>query len=305
MRFDHVAVPSNNIVQSVKWYQDKFAANVLYQDDSWAFMNVSGTKLALVSPQQHPPHVAIDVSEEMLIKHSRETGTPIDTHRDGTIGIYIHDPFGNAVELIHYPAGKTIYAQQSGQSQRAALLAEKFKSSLAYADYVNTGTTEQQNRWRQVYEAAALTNDQKALSASFTREMRLLCVSGIWCGDCVQQVPLIQRIAESNPSKMDLRILDRDENRDLAEQVRINGGDRVPVLILLSEDYEPCAVAGDRTLSRYRALARKQLGAACPVAIAPPDPDELASTLQDWLDEIERVQWMLRLSPRLRQKHND
>jgi hypothetical protein len=26
---------------------------------------------------------------------------------------------------------------------------------------------------------------------------------------------------------------------------------------------------------------------------------------QDWLDIFERVQWMLRLSPRLREKHGD
>jgi hypothetical protein len=37
----------------------------------------------------------------------------------------------------------------------------------------------------------------------------------------------------------------------------------------------------------------------------PPPPDELAATLQDWINELERVQLMLRLSPRLRQKHND
>jgi hypothetical protein len=36
-----------------------------------------------------------------------------------------------------------------------------------------------------------------------------------------------------------------------------------------------------------------------------PDAEETAATLQDWLDEFERVQLMLRLSTRLRQKHGD
>ena len=54
-----------------------------------------------------------------------------------------------------------------------------------------------------------------------------------------------------------------------------------------------------------RALAAKQLGAACPLALVPPDRDELAATLQDWLDEFERIQLMLLLSARLRQKHGD
>lgn len=36
-----------------------------------------------------------------------------------------------------------------------------------------------------------------------------------------------------------------------------------------------------------------------------PDGDELAACLVDWLDEIERVQLMLRLSMRLRQWYGD
>ncbi len=33
----------------------------------------------------------------------------VDSHRDGTKGIYVYDPFGNAVELICYPKGETVY----------------------------------------------------------------------------------------------------------------------------------------------------------------------------------------------------
>ena len=109
MRFDHVAIPSNDIAASVRWYQERFGAQVLYQDATWAFLNVGGQKLALVSPQQHPPHVAIAVDEEQLRRASEQHSVPIDSHRDGTRGIYIYDPFGNAVELIHYPEAQTVY----------------------------------------------------------------------------------------------------------------------------------------------------------------------------------------------------
>jgi thiol-disulfide isomerase/thioredoxin len=188
---------------------------------------------------------------------------------------------------------------------KPAYLAEQFAAALPYAAYVQTGTDEQKRRWQQVYAATSLTVDQSRLVSGFTRAMNVLIVSGIWCGDCVQQCPLLQRIAEANPARIELRLLDRDQHRDLSERFRINGGDRVPVALFLAEDYELCSVLGDRTLCRYRALARKQLGAACPLAIVPPDADELAATLQDWLDELERVQLMLRLSARLRQTHDD
>ena len=186
-----------------------------------------------------------------------------------------------------------------------AYLSEKFAAALPYDRYVLTGTDEQQRRWKQVYDAAALTESQRKLLAGFQRDMKVLIVSGIWCGDCVQQVPLLQRIVQHNPHRIELRIVDRDAHKDLSDRVRINGGNRVPVMLFLAEDLELCSICGDRPLSRYRHIAAGQLGPACPVAIAPPAPDELSATLQDWLDEFERVQLMLRLSGRLRQKHAD
>jgi catechol 2,3-dioxygenase-like lactoylglutathione lyase family enzyme len=112
MVFDHVAIPSNDIDASVQWYRQQFAARVLYQDKTWAFLEVGGQKLALVTPSQHPPHVAVRVSEEQLNAASKSAGVPIDNHRDGTTGIYIHDPFGNAVELICYPVDQTVYEKE-------------------------------------------------------------------------------------------------------------------------------------------------------------------------------------------------
>ena len=113
MRFDHVAVPSTDIDAGVRWYTERFGAKVLYHDKTWAFLQLGGTKLALVSPNQHPPHIALSVTEQQLAEASAATGIAIDKHRDGTKGIYIKDPHGNAVELISYPPGETVYAQSA------------------------------------------------------------------------------------------------------------------------------------------------------------------------------------------------
>ncbi len=187
----------------------------------------------------------------------------------------------------------------------ATTLTEKFAAALDYHAYVRTGTEEQARRWQGAYDAAAVTAPQAELVRGFARRMHVLVVSGIWCGDCVQQVPLLQRIAEANPDRVVLRVVDRDRHPDLSALVRINGGARVPVAVFGSEDFEWCGAYGERTLSRYRAIARRQLGAACDTGLVPPAAAEMADTLQDWLDEVERVQLMLRLSPRLRQRHGD
>ncbi|HUO10280.1 MAG TPA: VOC family protein [Phycisphaerae bacterium] len=106
---DHVAVPTKDVPGSVKYYVEQFGAEVLYADATWAFLRIGQGKLALVSPQQHPPHVAFRVDLPTLQAAALKAGQKIDLHRDGTRGIYVEDPAGNVLELIHYPAGQTAY----------------------------------------------------------------------------------------------------------------------------------------------------------------------------------------------------
>ncbi len=184
------------------------------------------------------------------------------------------------------------------------LLHTKAAAALDWDAYLATDPAKA-DAWTKVCEQATLTDDQQALIAGFTRQMHMLILTGIWCGDCAQQCPLIQRIAQANPDCLHLHWLDRDEHSDLMDLVKVNAGARVPVVLFAAEDFEPVAVRGDRTLTRYRAIAAKQLGASCPLPGAPLPQDELDATLADWLDEIERVHLLLRLSGRLRQKHGD
>ncbi len=106
---DHVAIEAHDIAQGVEFYVEHFGAQVLYQDGTWAFLRVGQGKLALVTPSQHPPHVALRVDEASLEVAAKRAGKSIDSHRDGTKGIYVSDPSGNSVELICYPPGETLY----------------------------------------------------------------------------------------------------------------------------------------------------------------------------------------------------
>jgi hypothetical protein len=186
----------------------------------------------------------------------------------------------------------------------AAYLRSVYESGKAYDEYVASGNEAQRRAWTQIRERATLTDAQRALLNGFTRRIRVLVSSGVWCGDCAQQLPLLQAIADATPL-MEVRYVDRDEHYDFASQLEICGGVRVPVAVFMAEDFERVSAFGDRSLTRYRAIASRQLGAACPLPGAPVPDDELRGTLQDWLDETERVHLLLRLSPRLRERHGD
>jgi hypothetical protein len=184
-------------------------------------------------------------------------------------------------------------------------LRTKFAVALPYDDYLATATPQQLENWRAFEGRVALTGAQRSLIASFTRPMPVLATSGVWCGDCVAQVPMLRAIELANPERITLRLLDRDEHADLAEQIKICDGLRVPTVIFMNECFDFVGLLGDRTLARYRAIAAKKLGGACPLPGAPAPADEVAATLADWVGEFERVQWMLRLSPKLRALHAD
>jgi hypothetical protein len=187
------------------------------------------------------------------------------------------------------------------------ILRPKFEEAMSYAEFVASGEREgHRPPWDQRYAQLGLEPEQEALVKSFTRPTNVLCLTGTWCGDCALQGSAMARIAEANPKIIDLRfILRHEQHADLIVKAPINAGFRVPVTWFMAEDFEPAAVFGDRTLSRYRSMARTQLPPEEANVDAPPAADPVREVLREVLDMFERVQLLLRLSPRLRQKYGD
>jgi hypothetical protein len=188
----------------------------------------------------------------------------------------------------------------------ADLLRRKFDDAMTYESFVASGEADgHRPPWDERYAQLALTDSETALVRGFDRDMKVLCLTGTWCGDCALQGAAMQRLAEANPERIALRFLPRAEpHADLIVPNQINAGFRVPVTWFMAEDFEPVARFGDRTLSRYRAMARKALGEAANV-LAPPPADPVREVLREVLAEFERVHLLLRLSTRLRQRHGD
>ncbi|MEM7680872.1 MAG: thioredoxin family protein [Planctomycetota bacterium] len=186
-----------------------------------------------------------------------------------------------------------------------AYLKAKFEAGLGYDAYLDTATDDQQAGWRKIGEKVQLTDAQKQLLGGFVRDIHVLAVSGAWCGDCVRQGPMIQAIAQASSGRIKVAWFDRDEHPDLQRQVSVNGGHRVPVAIFAAEDFQQVGWFGDKGLARYRVMAQQALGANCPLPGAPVPQNEIDAEVADWVDQFERIHLILRLSARLRKKHND
>ncbi len=189
---------------------------------------------------------------------------------------------------------------------RPEILRQKFEQGLDYNSFVALGEPEGHDaQWHQRHSQLSLSPDQEKLVRGFTRQVNVLCLTGTWCGDCALQGSAMARIAEANPDKVRLRFVLRcDEHADLVVAAKINDGLRVPVTWFLSEDFHFVSAFGDRTLSRYRSMARKALGEQANV-LAPPPADPVREVLNELVPEFERAHLLLRLSTRLRQMHGD
>src|SRR5437868_5033577 len=169
-------------------------------------------------------------------------------------------------------------------------LFDKFAEALPYADFMaRHGSPAYADRWRATFEQVTLTPAQRDLLGQFRRETNVLVLSGAWCGDCSGQCPIFDRFAEAAPV-LKVGYLDRDAHPDAQAELRINGGNRVPVVVFFNEDGQEVARYGERTLSQYRALAAKQVGASCPTGIVAAGDPLLPQITRDWLDEFELVQ---------------
>jgi thiol-disulfide isomerase/thioredoxin len=181
----------------------------------------------------------------------------------------------------------------------------QFDRGLPYEQFLaRHGTEAHRQRWAGVHAAVKLSEAQRQLLDGFQREMKVLCLAGAWCGDCVNQCPIFDHFARTT-NAIQLRFFDRDVHADLSEELKICGGARIPIVVFTSEDGQQAGWYGDRTLSKYRQMAVDQLGPSCPTGLITPDRSLLDAVTQDWLNEFERVQLLLRLSPRLRSRHHD
>jgi catechol 2,3-dioxygenase-like lactoylglutathione lyase family enzyme len=101
MKFDHIALKSNNIERSIKWYSKKWNAKILYQDETWGLIELSGIKIAFVTPTQHPAHICFEVNDEFIFRNlNKKTFKP---HRDGSSSCYVRDLDGNFLEFLYWP----------------------------------------------------------------------------------------------------------------------------------------------------------------------------------------------------------
>ena len=105
---------------------------------------------------------------------------------------------------------------------RSELFRQVFRDALAYPEYLATGNERERAAWARAGAAVPpLPDDAGSRLDPAGRIVNVLCLSGIWCGDCVRSVPIVARLAEvAEPSVERMILMAR-----LAPPLRARHGD--------------------------------------------------------------------------------
>ncbi|WP_035727103.1 thioredoxin family protein [Eisenibacter elegans] len=97
-------------------------------------------------------------------------------------------------------------------------------------------------RWDKTYTPSAKV---QAAAARIQSPQTWLILTEGWCGDAAQNIPLLVKIARSNPL-ITVKLLLRDEHLDVMDAFLTDGGRAIPKLIILNEALEVLADWGPR-----------------------------------------------------------
>ncbi len=99
-KIDHVALLVDDLEIAETWYLENLDAVVEFKDQYYTRLRLHHTCIALID-RAHYPREHIGILIENIEDLPTERGEVVK-HRDGTIGVYVKDPFGNYLEYIWY-----------------------------------------------------------------------------------------------------------------------------------------------------------------------------------------------------------
>jgi thioredoxin-like negative regulator of GroEL len=122
---------------------------------------------------------------------------------------------------------------------------ERYRSAPTFGEYLET-VRQNAQLWRGLYDRVSLPEELVQEARTLPAPVYLLALSEDWCGDAVNLLPVVARLAEAVPG-WELRVLGRDENPDLMDSHLTDGRSRsIPVVMVLDDRYREVGWWGPR-----------------------------------------------------------
>ena len=131
-----------------------------------------------------------------------------------------------------------------GGTALAPLAPARFLAAPTFAEFVASAQANAE-LWATFARRAQVAQAAVERAAAVAGRWHLLVLNEDWCGDAVNTLPYLARLAELAPN-LALRVLGRDANPDLMDAHLTNGARSIPLAILYDEHWTPRGRWGPR-----------------------------------------------------------
>jgi hypothetical protein len=148
------------------------------------------------------------------------------------------------------PAGRGAGHAYQYRMTETITLRERYLGAPEFDEMIATAEANAE-LWSAVWRRAEVPDEYVRRVAALGGAWHLLVLSEDWCGDAVNAVPVIVKLAELSPN-VDVRVLARDENPDLMD-LHLTGTSRsIPVVVMLDEEFQEQGWWGPRPAELQR-----------------------------------------------------
>jgi hypothetical protein len=121
---------------------------------------------------------------------------------------------------------------------------QRFEQAATFEEYLET-VKKNRELWHGVHERVRLDGEVVEEARAVPGEWHLVALSEDWCGDAVNTLPFIAKLASL--AGWDFRVVGRDDNLDLMDGHLTNGRSRsIPVVIAYDEEFNEVGWWGPR-----------------------------------------------------------
>ena len=110
------------------------------------------------------------------------------------------------------------------------LLPERFAAGSTFEQLL-VRAKDNSELWNAIYRRATLEDDAMKRARSIEHRFHFLVINEDWCGDSVNILPYVARLAEAS-SHLEMRILGRDKNPDLMNAHLTGKSRSIPIVIV-------------------------------------------------------------------------
>ncbi len=183
--------------------------------------------------------------------------------------------------------------------KNVAISLEQFAQGLTYDAY-KAQMTRNQERFAANEQQVVLDPAAVAAARGLRQPLNVLVLAEDWCGDVIDNLPILGSLAAAAGGKLDVRVFLRDQRLDLMDQY-LKGGEfrSIPVFVFFDQGFNELGRLIERpdSVTERRAQRRQQLYAQHPEFGSPDAPVDqlpeearvaLAQALADMRAELKQ-----------------